>query len=117
MKTLISAPTGYSIRATDLRDADEALADRVVAFTHLMDREAVPEDPSMPAPAIKARLRNRSRFGERVDHLAFRGDELVGRVAVFQNKTAINDRMGFREAWWGDIWQISLDDARRSAGL
>ena len=93
MKTLISAPTGYSIRAIDLHDADEALADRVVAFTNLMDREAVPEDPSMPAPAIKARLRNRSRFGERVDHLAFRGDELVGRVAVFQNKTGSNEQI------------------------
>ena len=30
---------------------------------------------------------------------------------------AINDRMGFREAWWGDIWQISLADARKFAGF
>src|SRR5262249_31301176 len=26
---------------------------------------------------------------------------------------AINDRMGFKEAWWGDIWQIPLEDARK----
>lgn len=28
----------------------------------------------------------------------------------------INDRMGFREAWWMDIWQLPFDDAQRSAG-
>lgn len=28
---------------------------------------------------------------------------------------AINDRMGFREAWWMDIWQLPLADAKRYA--
>ena len=93
MKTLVSAPAGHAIRAIDLHDADEDLVDRVVAFSHLMDREAVPEDPSMPVAAIEARLRDRSKFGDRVDHLAFRGDELVGRIAVFQNKTGSNEHI------------------------
>lgn len=26
---------------------------------------------------------------------------------------AINDQMGFKEAWWGDVWQVPLGDAKR----
>jgi GNAT superfamily N-acetyltransferase len=28
---------------------------------------------------------------------------------------AINDRMSFREAWWMDIWELTLEDAKRYA--
>jgi GNAT superfamily N-acetyltransferase len=109
MKTMPQAPSGYAIRAVDLHDADDALLDRVVAFAHLMDREAVPEDPPMPAAAIKARLRERSKFGERVDRLAFRGDELVGRVGVWQNKSGSNEHIR-------DLW-VQVHPAHRRLGL
>ena len=91
--TLVSAPSGYDIREIDLHDADELLLDRVVALAHVMDSEAVPEDPPAPVASLKARLRNRSKFGERRDWLVFRGDELVARIAVFQNKSGSNEHI------------------------
>jgi len=110
MKTLTAVPSGYAIREVDVHDADEQLLDKVVALAHLLDNEAIPEDPPAPEAGIKARLRNRSKFGERIDHLAFRGDELVGRVAVWQNKSGSNEHI--RDV----MIQVHPDHRRRGLG-
>jgi mycothiol synthase len=83
--------TGYAIEAVDLHDADDALLDRVIAFQHVMDHEAVPEDPPTPREALAARLRGRSKFGERWDWLVRHDEQLVGRGAVWQNKSGSNE--------------------------
>jgi mycothiol synthase len=96
MSTSVAAPAGYRIAQTDLHEADDRLAATVVAFTHAVDAEQVPEDPPAPAEAVVARLRNRSPFGERSDWLAWKGDELIGRLALHQNKSGSNEHI--REA-------------------
>lgn len=88
-----AVPAGYAVEQVDLHDADDRLIDRVVALTHAIDEEAIPEDPPMPREGLVARLRTRSRFGDRLDWLASRGDEVVGRVTVFENKSGSNEHI------------------------
>lgn len=85
------APAGYAIEHVDLHEADDRLLDRVVALWHAMDEEAVPEDPPMPREAIAGRLRTRSEFGARSDWIARSGDDVVGRLAIWQNKSGSNE--------------------------
>ncbi|MBI2324688.1 MAG: GNAT family N-acetyltransferase [Chloroflexi bacterium] len=93
MTTNTAIPAGYAIEQVDLHEADDRLIDRVVAFWHAMDAEAVPEDPPMPAEGLVARLRTRSQFGDRTDWIASSGDEVVGRIAVFENKSGSNEHI------------------------
>lgn len=110
MTTSTSAPLGYTVREVDLHEADDRLVAAVVAFTHAVDAEQVPEDPPAPAEAIAARLRNRSQFGERTDWLAQKGDLVVGRLAMHENKSGSNAHI--REA----SLHVLADHRRRGLG-
>lgn len=110
MTATTSAPAGYTVRQVDLHEADDRLVAAVVAFTHAVDAEQVPEDPPAPAEAIAARLRDRSQFGERTDWLAWQGQTLVGRLSMHQNKSGSNEHI--REA----SLHVLADHRRRGLG-
>jgi len=93
MATTTSVPAGYAVDPADLHDADDRLIAKAVAFTHAVNAEAVPEDPPSPDAAVAARLRLRSKFGERSDWLAWKGDELVGRISLHQDKSGSNEHI------------------------
>ena len=93
MTITTAVPAGYKVEQVDLHEADDRLIDRVVAFMHAVNAEAVPEDPPAPADALRARLRLRSKFGERTDWLAWKGDELIGRISLHQNKSGSNEHI------------------------
>ena len=86
-------PVAHVIERVDLFEADDRLLDRIVALWHAMDAEAVPEDPPLPAEDLVAQLRTRSQFGDRTDWIALKGDEVVGRAAVFENRSGSNEHI------------------------
>jgi GNAT superfamily N-acetyltransferase len=102
--------SGIAIERIDLHEADDRLIDRVVRLWHAMDTEAVPEDPPRPRDALVARLRMRSRFSERTDWLATRGDEVVGHCATFENRSGSNEHI--RDL----MVQVLPDHRRRGIG-
>src|SRR6266508_4649716 len=109
MTTIAAVPTGYAIERVDFATANDDLMAQTVALEHVLDAEALPEDPPRPAELIAARFRVTSTMSERQQWGAFANDRLVARAALFRNLTASN-------AATRDV-DIAVDPAHRRRGL
>jgi len=109
MTTIAAVPTGYAIERVDFATANDDLMAQTVALEHVLDAEALPEDPPRPAELIAARFRVTSTMSERQQWGAFANDRLVARAALFRNLTASN-------AATRDV-DIAVHPAHRRRGL
>lgn len=89
----LGAPAGYRIQRAELATADDALMRQLVAFAHVLDGEARPEDPPRPDAMIEARFRTTSKLSQRQEFIATAGDRLVGRAMFSRTLTGSNEHI------------------------